>query len=784
MSESKSKLDHKRLKRYFKKNKINFSDMADNNLDIIGQKRASSSLEFGLHIKKKGYNIYSCGLSGTGKTTFSKHYAENIAKNEKTPNDLCYVYNFKKPKSPKLLTFPAGLAKVFSDDMRELVNSLIFEIPRVFSNKDYESRKSDIINKYQEIKDNRIDGLTEDVKKYNFSVKSTNSGIYLLPLVDGKVLSEEEYDKLSQETKNKISHASDAVQEKANKIMQELKDDEKLLKKDIEAIEYQIGLFTVGRIVSEVSKKYAKNDDVLVYLASVKEHILNNISDFLSTDSEDDAVSAIISAQSKKKSEKTFNKYRVNVLTNNGGKAGAPVVIEHNPTYSNLTGEIEYDNEVGGFSTDFMRIKSGSLHRANGGYLIIQAHDLFSSSAAWEALRRALATEKIVIEPLRECNPTLALNAIKPEPANLNVKIILVGTAFYYNLIYKFDDNFKKLFKIRADFDYEMQASDENISKVVKFTKMYSKNNNCKELSENAICKILEHSFRLSESQDKLTTQFSLLGEIILESNVWAELDNSSKINDTHVKKALEEREFRFNIYEEKLAEFIDNDVIIIDVKGKKVGEINALAVLDMGDYAFAKPSKVTATSYMGKAGIINIEKEANMSGRLHDKGVNIISGYLGHKYAQEFPLSLSARICFEQNYSGIDGDSASSTELYAILSSLSEIPISQEIAVTGSVNQFGKIQPIGGVSHKIEGFFDICKKRGLTGTQGVIIPRQNIKDLVLKDSVIDAVKSSKFSIYAIDDINEGIEILMGTPAKIVHEKVLKKLKKFHTQKP
>jgi len=758
---------------------------------LIGQDRAEKALKFGLAVKAKGYNIYVSGIPGSGKSTFARKFAEEIAANEPSPDDMCYVYNFEDPKKPKLINLPAGMGKVFAQDIEDMINDISDNIEKAFSDKEFEDQKNDVLKKYQELWDNKINELSEEVKEYDFGIKSTNTGICFMPVIDGDAITEEQYNELSDEKKQYINKNSGEVSEKAAQIMRDIKEYEKQTKKEIEDMEYSLSLFIIGRHISALLDKYEDNPLIVEYLKSIKEDILENIDDFADQDSaEEDAIAAMLPWYGRKSSD-IFSKYSVNVLTDNSQIKGAPVIVEYNPIYSNLVGDIEYDTENGNLTTDFMKIKAGALHRANGGYLIIQAADLFSSAYSWECLKRALRTGEINIEPLREYSTGIAVSSIKPEAAKINVKVIIVGTQFYYGLIYEYDDDFEKLFKIRADFDYEMPINNDNISKHLGFIKTYIEKHNCMDFDMKAIIRLIEFSSRLAERQDKMSAQFDKLAEIIVEADTWAKLEKASVVNEHYVKKAIDERINRLNMYEEKLSSMIEDNTILIETKGSKVGQINGLAVLDYGDYAFAKPTRITATTYAGRAGIVNIEKEAEMSGSIHDKGVQVIIGYLGNVFAQEFPLSMSCRVCFEQNYSGIDGDSASSTELYAILSSLGELPINQEIAVTGSINQFGEIQPIGGVTYKVEGFYNTCKKSGLTGKQGVIIPKQNISDLVLDDEIIEAVKCGKFHIYPITHVDEGIELLTGIPVgeknekgtypiKSVHGKVFRKLRKFY----
>ena len=761
-------------------------------IGIIGQERAKKALQFGLGVKMKGYNIYVAGAPGTGKTTFSKAFARELAQSEPTPPDTCYIYNFKNPKCPKKLMLPAGQGNAFKEDMEEFVNRLLNELPRTFGTKDYENQKAEIVREYQNMRDAVVKELSDEAKEQGFGVKNTATGIYFMPIVNGEIINEDQFEALEQEEKDLISVNSETVQKRATEVMRQMREFEKGARKDVEGLEYGIGLFAVGHHMAPLYENYGGNPEIAAYLLAVKEDILENIEDFLAEESEEDeSLQNILPWYSKKNADETFMKYQVNVLTDNSGLTGAPVIVDFNPTYTNLVGEIEYDNEYGNFSTDFMKIKPGLFHKANGGYLILQAYDLLSNIHAWETLRRVLLTGEVQIEPLREYATGIAVSGIKPEPVQTNVKVIVIGSAYYYELLYEFDEDFQKLFKIYAQFDYEMPRTAEKLMDLAAFVRFFTDRKQTPPFEGAAVAKVAEYSSRLAERQDKMTARFQKIEEILTEAAAWAKLENACIITAAHIETAIAEREYRLNMYEEKLGEMIEEGSIMIDTEGAKVGQINGLAVLDMGDYCFAKPARITATTYVGKAGIVNIEKEAEMSGSIHDKGIQVLIGFLGQTYAQDFPLSLSCRICFEQNYNGIDGDSASSAELYAVLSSLANLPISQELAVTGSINQRGEIQPIGGVTYKIEGFFDLCRKRGLTGRQGVIIPRQNVTDLTLNDSVVQAVKDGLFHIYPITHVDEGIALLMGKlagaktdkgrwPAQTVHGVVLKKLRDFY----
>ncbi len=760
--------------------------------NIIGQNKAIEALEFGLNIKNKGYNIYVSGPVGSGKTTFSEKYAKKYAVNEKTPDDLVYVYNFQNPKSPKALFLKAGLGKEFKQEIDDLIYTLSVEIPKAFYSKEHEEEKNKIVKEYNVKRDEIIKQITEIAKEKGFGIKNSSTGIYFMPIIDGVTISEEEYEDLDEEEKEAISKKSNELQEDATKTMKLIKDIEKDTKKDIENIEYNLSLFTVGHYINSVQTKYKDNKKVTEYLKELKEDIIENIDNFLDEEIDEEEGIPILPLLSKKNDEELFAKYKVNLLVDNSNVNGAPVIVNYNPSYTNLVGEVEFENELGNLTTDYMKIKSGILHKANGGYLILHIDDILKNAYSLETLIRILKTGEVCIEPLKEYQlGGIAITTIKPEPINVNIKIILIGSRYYYDVLSEYEEDFLKFFKIHSIFDYEMDNNEQNVISIIKFIKNFEKEEKSLKFDKTAIKCLIEYIIRLAGRKDKLSTKFNTITEVLIESNNWAKLDGANIVCEKYIKKAIDKKIDFINIYERKYEDMIIENDIMIKTEGKEIGQINGLAVLDYGSYSFGKPTKITATTYVGKAGIVNIEKEAEMSGNIHNKGVQVIAGYLGRTYANTFPLSLSCRICFEQNYNGVDGDSASSTELYAIISSLSDTPIKQNIAVTGSVNQMGEIQPIGGVNEKIEGFFDICNRRGLTGEQGILMPIQNVKDLCLKDEVVEAVKNKKFHIYPIKNIDEGIYVLMGEKAgkknknhsftkDSIHFKAMKKLQYFY----
>jgi lon-related putative ATP-dependent protease len=725
--------------------------------ELIGQERAMEALKYGLSVTRKGYNIFVSGLTGTGRNSYSHLVAKEFANKKEIPRDWCYIYNFKEPKSPKAISMRNGQGKLFKKDIERIVKDIELDIPKTLISKDYENNRNLIYtahqNKAQEIL-NELNGLAKD---YNFVFKQTEKGILSIPLKDDKPMTDEELGELSEEEIENLIELSNELSQKAFDYIEMVKEVEKNLKEEIKELRENNVLKVLSIHIDPIMEKYKDNNSICEYLNDMKYDIVKNYEMFIKEDDKKPFEKLLLIGDKK---EDFMKRYEVNLFIDNRGKSGGPVIREMNPTYYNLFGKIEYANELGGLKTDHTKIRPGSLHEANGGYIIIQAKDILKSSQAWEGLKRAITAEEIRVENITELN--IISETLHPEPIPLDVKVIIIGDYLIYQLLYYYDEDFKKLFKIRADFDIEMDRNEENIKKIGSFVAYQCNEEGLKPFDKEALAAIIERSSRIAEHQGKLTARFNELVEILYESDGWANKRNKNIITKADVEMAIFKKNYRNNSYEEKIMELIEKGTMLIDTEGEKIGEINGLSVIDSGQYLFGRPSKITVNTYVGKDGIINIEREVEQSGNIYDKGILILNGYLGEKYAKNIPLSLTASITFEQSYSEIDGDSASSTELYALLSSLADKPIKQSIAVTGSVNQKGIIQPIGGVNEKIEGFYKVCKLKGLTGKEGVIIPYKNIENLMLEDEVIDAVRNGKFKIYGVKTIDEGIEILTG----------------------
>lgn len=730
---------------------------------IIGQERAVEALNFGLRMKKKGYNIFIAGLSGTGRSSYSNSITEKLAEEMPKPNDWVYVYNFKNADRPKALSMEPGLGAQFKKDIDTMIEQLKKEIPVVFSGTEYETKRNEVIREFQQKNQELLSQLNEIAKKHSFMFKESEHGLITIPLKEGRPMTQEEYNNLTSEEMEGLRESSNELSLDTLETFNSLKHLEEQLRERIKKLDEGIGYGVINYFINKLIQRYGHRKQIVEYINELEADVVENIERFKkSADAE--TVPNLLMMQMKS-DEGFLNRYMVNLFIDNSGLDKAPIVNESNPTFYNLIGTIEYKNEMGVYKTDFTQIKPGALHTANGGFLILNVKEILTQPYAWETLKRALKTGEINIESTNKMMGYLVTSTLKPEPIPLNIKVLLIGDTEIYHALYNMDEDFRKLFKIMADFDVEMKKDQENVYKMAKFIATHCHKEGLRDFDKTGVARVIEYSSRLADNQERLSSRFNQIVEILYESDAWAEMEKANLVSKEHVEKAIQQKIYRNSKYEEKLNEMFKEGTLLIDVEGEKVGQINGLVVMGTGEHSFGKPSRITVSTYKGKSGIINIEREVRKSGSIHDKGVLILSGYLGDKFAQEKPMSLSVSISFEQNYSMIDGDSASSTELYAILSSIAGVPIKQYIAVTGSVNQKGEIQPIGGVNEKIEGFFDVCKLKGFTERQGVIIPKQNVKNLMLKQEVIDAVESNQFHIYSIGHVDEGIEILTGIPA-------------------
>ena len=730
--------------------------------EIIGQERAVRALKFGLGIRDKGFNIYVAGYPGTGRTTAVEDFLNKSAKDQPIPPDWCYVNNFQDEYRPKAIKLPPGKVKVFQKDMKTFIEDSKRALRKSFESEDYALKRENTIKSVETQRKQLIKKLNETAQKEGFAIQSSPIGLILVPIIKGKPVTDQELLTMPQKLKIEIQEKREKLESELRTTMRQFMDLDRRAHEELEKLNKEIALYAVGHLVSDLNERYKGFSDVAAYLKDVQEDILNNIVQFLRSPRENQQQ---MQFQLPWMREPSFKKYEVSVVVDNSELKGAPVIIATNPTYLNLFGRIEKEAQFGALVTDFTMIRGGFLHKANGGYIIIPVEQLLINQFSYEGLKLALKNEHINMEQIEERYGFLSTKSLKPEPIPLETKVVLIGDPYIYQQLYALDREFKELFKIKADFDTTMDRTQECLEKYAAFVCALCEKEKLKHLDGSGLAKLIEHSSRLADDQMKLSTRFSEVADIAREANFYAQQENSEYVTGVHIKKAIEEKIYRSKMIQEKIQEMINRNFFIIDSESEKIGQVNGLSVGSLGDFEFGTPSRVTVSIGLGKEGIVDIEREAKMGGPIHTKGVLILSGYLNEKFAGNKPLSLSARLVFEQNYGGVEGDSASSTELYAILSSLSGLPIKQSIAVTGSVSQKGEVQAIGGVNEKIEGFFEVCKARGLTGKQGVMIPESNVQNLMLKEEVVSAVKEGKFHIFSVKNIDEGIEVLTGVRA-------------------
>ena len=728
----------------------------------IGQDRGIKALEFGLNVDINGYNLYVEGPSGVGKTMYTKHFLDSISKKKKIPQDWCYVYNFDNPNEPVAIPLSAGQGKEFKEAMDKFIKDITRDIRDTFNNEDFEKEKALIKQEYDLKRSALMEQLNQTSAQYGFQVKSANNGIYMMPVLNGKTIEEEEFEKLDDATKKEFEDKSSIVQQHVMEAISQIKSIQSEADQKISEWQSNVALLTVNAHINFIKSNFKRNKKITKFLDDIKKDILKNVNAFLV---KDDGKSNNPQNMQRPEIQKPWLNYRVNLFIDNSNLEGAPVIMDSNYSYPNLFGRLEYENCYGSLRTDYTMLKPGLLHNANGGYLVMQARDIVSNQLCYETLKKVLRTKELGIENSVEQHTSMVMVSLKPEPIPLNLKVILIGDEMLYQTLISVDADFKKLFKIKVEFEDDAPLTLDNMNKLARVIHGFCEAEELPPLDKTAMARVIEYASKLANDQTKLSTRFGEITQIIGEAGTLARLNKDKVITGETVDLALAQRDEREQKYNEKYFDMINSNTLLIDTSGFKVGQINGLTVMNLGNYSFGLPVKITANTYVGKNGIINIEREVDMSGSSHSKGILILSGYLGEMFAQDMPLSLTASLCFEQLYNGVDGDSASSTELYAILSSLSGIPINQSIAVTGSVNQKGEIQPIGGVNEKIQGFFEICKMRGLDGSHGVMIPKSNEKNLNLSDEVIEAVKDKKFHIYAISTIEQGIELLTGVPA-------------------
>jgi ATP-dependent Lon protease len=737
---------------------------------IVGQDKAVDAIKLGLGIDSIGYNIFICGLTGSGRTTTIKTLLERVELGEETPDDWIYVNNFKDSDCPKAVSMRAGDGEKFKRDMEDFVENLKVEIPRALEKGKAEEKKEEVMELFRKKQEQLMAGLNREARKRKLMIGRSSSGeLLFIPVIDGKPAeSEEDLQKLTKKQLEAINRKKNELIKVFNSFNRREMELKKTLAEQLSSLEKNIALSIIKPMIEMLKEKYS-HESIGEYLDEAAENLLENLDVFKGSERKENPFAMM--QKDERNSRDAFLPYRINVVVNNARQKGPPIIIENIPTYANLFGSVEkVVDQHGRLVTDFTKIKAGSILKANGGYLIFNIEDALTEIGVWRGLKRVMKTREIKTQ-IYDPYTMFSYSNIKPDPIPIDMKIIAIGNLSIYHLLYRYDGDFKKIFKIKADFDNVMKSNRRNYSHYARFIAKICDSEGLLPFDRSGVAAVIEYGIRRSGNQKKLSVRFGEIADIIRESHYWARMAKAGTVDRSFVEKAKREKTNRCNLLEEKIQEMIEEGKVMIDVKGEVVGQVNGLAVFDLGDFAFGKPARITAKISMGRAGIVNIEREADMSGKVHNKGVLILTGYLRSNFALDKPLSLSASLCFEQSYNGVDGDSASSTELYALLSALSELPVDQGIAVTGSINQKGEVQPIGGVNYKIEGFYDVCKAKKLTGTQGVIIPVQNVDDLMLRKDVVQDIEKGLFHIYPVASVEKGIEILTGVKAGSIREK-------------
>ncbi|HOQ97395.1 MAG TPA: ATP-binding protein [Anaerolineae bacterium] len=731
--------------------------------DMIGQDRARHALQFGMDVPGQGFNIFVLGQVGTGRSTMVRRLVEEKAKGAPTPPDWVYVNNFADPAKPRAISLPPGLGCQLRRDMDQLVESLKREIPRAFESEEYAQQKANISRQLQEQESQILSDLERQARQRGYGLARTPMGTMLVRTSpSGEPLTEREYQRLSTGEKQEEETAERDLQQQVAGTLTKVRARQKQAQDTLNELDRQVTAFAIGHFVDDLEAKYAQYAEVEEYLEEVRRDVIDSADVFRPEAEQANPLAQMLGGGAQ---EMDLSRYKVNVIVDSCQQKGAPIVAESNPTYYNLIGQVEQEAQFGALVTDFTKIRAGAFHKANGGYLILEARDVLTNPFSWDAVKRVLKDGRIDIEEMGAQFRAFNTTTLEPEPIPANTKVVLIGEPWLYYLLYEYDDEFQRLFKVKADFGSEMDRDQKAIDEYALFVANHIRENGLRPFDPGGVARIVEYGSRLAEDQKKLATRFSEVADMVSEASFWATQAGHELVSAADVQRAIDEKVYRSNRIEERIREMIDRGVIMVDTEGAVAGQVNGLSVSMLGDYEFGQPTRITARTYVGRGNVIAIDREAELSGPIHNKGVLILAGYLGGRFAQELPLSLSASLTFEQSYEGVEGDSASSAELYALLSSLAGVPIRQNLAVTGSVNQRGEVQPIGGATAKIEGFFDVCRSKGLTGDQGVLIPAQNADNLNLRHDVVQAVREAKFHIYQVRTIDEGIELLTGMRA-------------------
>jgi lon-related putative ATP-dependent protease len=735
--------------------------------DVIGQPRAVEAVRFGIGIRREGFNIFALGPEGIGKYSVARHYLERQAATQAPPSDWCYVHNFSDAYKPNALRLPAGGGAKLRRDMERFVEELRTSIPTTFESEHYRTRRQEIEEEFRERQEKAFADVQRLAQQHGLALIRTPMGLAFAPMRGGQVLNPEDFQKLPPAEQERIQADVAMLQEELQKSLNQLPQWDRERRGKVKSLNQDVGMHAVGHLIEELRRKYADLPEVLEHLQRVQQDVIEHLDEFRGVTESSPVMPAEGGAmRPPSPAMATFHRrYQVNVIVDHSGATGAPVVYEDHPTVQNLVGRIEHMAQMGALLTDFNLIKAGALHRANGGYLILEARKVLLQPFAWEELKRALSSHEIRIEALTQTLSLISTVSLEPEPIPSDVKVVLLGERMLYYVLAQLDPDFGELFKVAADFDDQLDRSSDNHLLYARMIGTMAQREGLRPLDREAVARVIEQSARLAGDAERLSMHVRSIADLLREADYWAGAAQHPVIHVADVQHAIDAQIYRANRVRERMQEEIKRGTILIDTQGAKVGQVNGLSVVTLGQFTFGRPSRITARVRLGRGEVVDIEREVALGGPIHSKGVLILAGYLGARYAIDRPLSLSASLVFEQSYSGVEGDSASSTELYALLSALADLPIKQGLAVTGSVNQYGQVQAIGGVNEKIEGFFDVCRAQGMTGEQGVLIPASNVKHLMLREDVVAAVDAGQFHVYPVETIDQGIELLTGVAA-------------------
>lgn len=723
--------------------------------EVIGQARAMEALHFGVAVQREGYNLYALGPSGVGKHSVVRGYLDRRAAAAQPPADWCYVNNFDQPHKPRAIRLPPGRGHVLRREMERLVEDLRTALPVAFETEEYHARVQEIEDEFKGRREQAFSELAEEARQHGLALLRTPGGFAFAPVRDGEVIDPETYEKLPEDERRRIEAVIANLQEKVGAILRQVPQWQREARDRVRALNHEVGHYAVEHLIQEVAARYADLPPVVRYLERVQQDIIENTEEFLKSDE----------AEGMDARREFFRRYRINLLVDHSQATGAPVIYEDTPVYPNLVGRVEHLAQMGALVTDFMLIKPGALHLANGGYLMLDAHKVLLEPYAWEGLKRALYSHEVRIQSLGQIYSLVSTVSLEPEPIPLDLKVVLLGDRLLYYLLHSYDPDFSELFKVAADFEEHIPAVPENVQLYARLIATIVRRDELLHFHRDAVGRVIEHAARLVEDSERLSTHMLSLADLLREADHWARVRDSQRVEREDVQRAIAMQVRRADRVRERIYEEIARGTVLIDTDGARVGQINGLSVIELGGFAFGQPARITATARLGEGEVVDIEREVELGGAYHSKGVLILASFLAARYCPERPLSLHASLVFEQSYAIIDGDSASLAELCALLSALADVPLGQHLAVTGSVNQHGEVQAIGGVNEKIEGFFDVCSQRGLRDGQGVLIPAANVPHLMLRQDVVEAVSAGRFQVWPVNHVDEALELLTGTPA-------------------